>query len=63
MYEILPAMTPRLRNPANATIWGINCTMIEGFEVNLTTAEELHTWAINLNIPEPINPAYTWLVL
>jgi hypothetical protein len=63
MYEILPAMTPRLRNPANATIWGINCTKTEGFEVNLTTAEELHTWAIKLNIPEPINPAYTWLVL
>jgi len=56
-------MTPRLRNPANATIWGINCTMTEGFEVNLTTAEELPPLAINLNIPEPINPAYTWLVL
>jgi hypothetical protein len=63
MYEILPAMTPRPRNPANATIWGINCTMTEGFEVNLTTAEELPPLAINLNIPEPINPAYTWLVL
>jgi hypothetical protein len=63
MYEIPPAMTPRLSNPANATIWGINCTMTKGFEVILTTAEELPPLAINLNIPEPINPTYTWLML
>ena len=60
---IPPAMTPRLRNPANAAIGGINCTMTAGFEVNLATAEELPLLAIKLNIPEPINPAYTWLVL
>ena len=56
-------MTPRLRNPANAATGGINCTMTAGFEVNLATAEELPPLAIKLNIPEPINPAYTWLVL
>jgi hypothetical protein len=63
MYDIPPAMTPRLSNPANAAIGGINCTMTAGFEVNLGTAEELPLLAIKLNIPEPINPEYTWLVL
>ena len=63
MYDIPPAMTPRLRNPANTAIGEINCTMTEGFEVNLATAEELPLLAIKLNILEPTNPAYTWLVL
>ncbi|MDQ6862840.1 MAG: hypothetical protein M3044_03350 [Thermoproteota archaeon] len=56
-------MTPRLRNPAHATTRGINCAMSAGFEVILATAEELPLLTIKLNIPEPINPAYTWLVL
>jgi hypothetical protein len=55
-------MTPSLRNPANAAIGGINCAMSAGFEVNLAT-DMLPLLAIKLNIPEPINPAYTWLVL
>lgn len=46
MYDIPPAMTLRLRDPANAAIWGINCTMTTGFEVNLATAQELPPLAV-----------------